>query len=88
MGDGPRFQRRRAFLAGRFFAAFFLGAAFRVFAFTAFAIRLPVVPLHLWMADAHAEASPPVSMILNGVVLKIGGYGLLRICLTASGICG
>jgi NADH-quinone oxidoreductase subunit M len=52
-------------------------------AFVAFAIRLPVVPLHLWMADATVEASPPVSMILNGVVLKIGGYGLLRICLTA-----
>jgi NADH-quinone oxidoreductase subunit M len=52
-------------------------------AFTAFAIRLPVVPLHTWMIDSTVEASPPVSMILSGVVLKIGGYGLLRICLTA-----
>jgi NADH-quinone oxidoreductase subunit M len=52
-------------------------------AFVAFAIRLPVVPLHVWMPDATVEASPPVAMILNGVVLKIGGYGLLRICLTA-----
>ena len=52
-------------------------------AFVAFAIRLPVVPLHTWMVDATAEASPPVSMIISGVVLKLGGYGLLRICLTA-----
>jgi NADH-quinone oxidoreductase subunit M len=52
-------------------------------AFAAFAIRLPVVPLHLWMPDAMVEASPPVSMVLGGAVSAFGGYGLLRVCLTA-----
>jgi NADH-quinone oxidoreductase subunit M len=52
-------------------------------AFVAFAIRLPVVPLHLWMTEAHVEASPPVSLILSGVVTKIGAYGMLRVCLGA-----
>jgi len=52
-------------------------------AFTAFAIRLPVVPLHRWQVDAQVEASPPVSMILAGVSTKLGAYGLIRICLGA-----
>ncbi|HEV7677795.1 MAG TPA: NADH-quinone oxidoreductase subunit M [Candidatus Dormibacteraeota bacterium] len=49
----------------------------------AFAIRLPVVPLHTWMPDAVAEASPPVSAIISGVVLKLSAYGLLRITMSA-----
>jgi proton-translocating NADH-quinone oxidoreductase chain M len=52
-------------------------------AFAAFAIRLPVVPLHAWNLDAQVEASPPVSMLLSGVSTKLGAYGLIRICLTA-----
>lgn len=53
-------------------------------AFAAFAIRLPVVPLHSWLVDTTSEASPPVAMLVNGVVIKVvAGYGLLRICLTA-----
>jgi len=52
-------------------------------AFVAFAIRLPVVPLHLWYPDATVESTPAVSMLISGVVTKIGGYGLLRICLGA-----
>lgn len=43
-----------------------------------FAIKVPVVPLHTWLPDAHVEASTPVSIILAAVVLKVGAYGLLR----------
>jgi len=43
-----------------------------------FGIKMPLVPFHTWLPDAHVEASTPISVLLAGVLLKLGTYGLLR----------
>jgi len=47
-----------------------------------FAVKLPVFPLHTWLPDAHTDAPTAVSVMLAGALIKMGGYGMIRLCVT------
>ena len=49
--------------------------------FASFAVKMPMWPVHTWLPDAHVEAPTAGSVILAGVLLKMGGYGFLRFSL-------
>ncbi len=65
-------------LAGRAFPVGFQWWVFAAF-FLGFAVKVPVFPLHTWLPDAHVEAPTAASVLLAGVLLKMGTYGFLRV---------
>ena len=50
--------------------------------FVGFAVKLPVWPIHTWLPDAHTDAPTAASVMLAGVLLKMGGYGIIRLCVS------
>lgn len=54
--------------------------------FFGFAVKMPAVPFHTWLPDAHTEAPTAGSVLLAGVMLKMGSYGIIRVCIENLGL--
>ena len=55
-------------------------APFFILLLAGFAVKLPVVPFHTWLPDAHTDAPTAASVMLAGSLIKMGGYGIIRVC--------
>ncbi len=64
------------------FVTVFPVAAIFLLLLIGFAVKLPVFPFHTWLPDAHTDAPTAVSVVLAGALLKMGGYGMIRLCVT------
>ena len=53
-----------------------------IFLFIGFAVKIPIIPLHIWLPEAHVEAPTPGSVILAGILLKLGTYAMFRFLVT------
>ncbi len=69
-----------AAVAAAEFSATFQALVFLLL-FFGFAVKMPIVPFHTWLPDAHVEAPTAGSVLLAGVMLKMGSYGIIRVCL-------